>query len=211
MFILNEKLLLFNKKNEILPIMSPPLSQKSLANVCLFCGEGLSSPLMCTFCGFKFCEEHKSSESHQCIKTRYTEYIKKNPGTNPNISKGNFRVVCEVCGFNTTKGVPIEYAGEELIQHTQIVGCAEKVFLEEINSKDNSLQIDSVTGEEKSPEISQQTITNESQNPSETTQNTSNKTSILDEILKLATLKEKGMISEQEFLYIKKELIRKLQ
>jgi len=27
----------------------------------------------------------------------------------------------------------------------------------------------------------------------------------------LAALKEKGMISEQEFLYIKKELIRKLQ
>ncbi len=209
MFILNEKLLLFNKKSEILPIMT--LSQKSLANICLFCGEGLSSPSMCTFCGFKFCEEHKSTESHQCIKTRYTEYIRKNLASNPDVSKGNFRVVCDVCGFSTTKGVPIEYAGEELIQHTQLVGCAEKVFLEEVNSKDTSLQIDSVSGEEKNPQISQEDTTDVAQNTSETTQNTSNKTSILDEILKLGTLKDKGIISEQEFLFIKQELIRKLQ
>ena len=186
-------------------------SQKSLANVCLFCGEGLSSPSMCTFCGFKFCEEHKSSQSHQCIKTRYSEYIRKNPGRNPDISKGNFRVVCEVCGFNTTKGVPIEYAGEELIQHTQIVGCTDKVFLEEVNSKDTTLQIDSVSGEEKIPEISQQETADVSQNPTDSEQSTPMKASIIDEIVKLAALKEKGMISEQEFLYIKKELIRKLQ
>jgi len=188
------------------------LSQKSLANVCLFCGEGLSSPLMCTFCGFKFCEEHKSTESHQCIKTRYTEYIRKNPGTNPDVSKGTYRVVCDVCGFRTTKGVPIEYAGEELIQHTQIVGCSEKVFLEESNATDTSLQIDSVSGEEKSLEASSQNTIDANQNPNEISQNpSSKKTSIIDEIVKLAALKEKGMISEQEFLYIKKELIRKLQ
>ncbi len=186
------------------------LSQKSLANVCLFCGEGLSSPMMCTYCGFKFCEEHKSSQSHQCIKTRYTEYIRKSPGSNPDISKGNFKVVCDVCGFNTSKGVPIEYAGEELIQHTQIVGCTEKVFLEEVNSKD-TLKIDSVTGEEKPPEISQQNISDVTQATSEFTPSVHNKSSIIDEIVKLAALKEKGMISEQEFLYIKQELIRKLQ
>jgi len=187
-------------------------SQKSLANVCLFCGEGLSSPLMCTFCGFKFCEDHKSTESHQCIKTRYTEYIRKNPGSNSDISEGNFRVVCDVCGFSTTKGVPIEYAGEELIQHTQIVGCSEKVFLEEFNSTENSLQIDSVSGEEKSHEVSSQNTINTPQNPNVIPQNiSSKKTSIIDEIVKLAALKEKGMISEQEFLYIKKELIRKIK
>ena len=208
MFILNEKLLLFNKKNEILPIMT--VSQKTLANVCLFCGEGLNSPSMCTFCGFKFCEEHKSTESHQCIKTRYTEFIRKNVGANPNISKGDFKVVCEVCGFSTSKGVPIEYAGEELIQHTQLVGCTEKVFLEEVKSSDSPLQIDSVSGEEKTPEISQQTMPDATtQNTNETSQNTT-KTSVIDEIVKLAALKEKGMISEQEFLYIKQELIRKL-
>jgi len=159
------------------------LSQKSLANVCLFCGEGLSSPLMCAFCGFKFCEDHKSTESHQCIKTRYTEYIRKNPGTNPDISEGNFRVVCDMCGFSTTKGVPIEYAGEELIQHTQIVGCSEKVFLEEFNSTENSLQIDSVSGEEKSHEVSSQNTINAPQNPNVIPQNIpSKKTSIIDEL-----------------------------
>lgn len=186
-------------------------SQKSLANVCLFCGEGLRAPLMCTFCGFKFCEEHKSSESHQCIKTRYTEYIRKNPGSNPNISKGIFRVVCDVCGFSTSKAVPIEYAGEELIQHTQLVGCTEKVYLEEANSNGNLLQFDSVTGDEKNQDISSQNTVDGQQSPNELNQNTAKKTSIIDEIFKLAALKEKGMISEQEFLYIKKELIRKLQ
>lgn len=186
-------------------------SQKSLANVCLFCGEGLKSPTMCTFCGFKFCEEHKSTQSHQCIKTRYTEYIRKNSGANPDVAKGNFKVVCDVCGFTTSKGVPIEYAGEELIQHTQIVGCTDKVFLEEVSSKDSSLQINSVNSDDKEPEISQQTISNISQKPSDSLPNASNKISVIDEIVKLAALKEKGMISEQEFLYIKKELIRKLQ
>ncbi|MEE8180347.1 MAG: hypothetical protein V3T67_00745 [Nitrosopumilaceae archaeon] len=172
----------------------------------------MSSPSMCTFCGFKFCEEHKSSESHQCIKTRYTEYIRKNLGANPNISNGDFKVVCDVCGFCTAKGVPIEYAGEELIQHTQIVGCSENVFLEEVNSKDTSPQIDSVSGEENSHEVSLQNTINAPQNPNDISQNTSpKKISIIDEIVKLAALKEKGMISEQEFLYIKKELIRKLQ
>ncbi len=186
-------------------------SQKSLANVCLFCGEGLSSPLMCTFCGFKFCEEHKSTESHQCIKTRYSEYIRKNPGQNPDISKGNFKVVCEVCGFSTSKGVPIEYAGEELIQHMQIVGCTQKVFLEEVTSKESQLQINSVSGDEKTEDNSQQPSLDIQQNQNESIQNSPQKTSIIDEIVKLAALKEKGMISEQEFLYIKKELIRKLQ
>ena len=188
------------------------LSQKSLANVCLFCGEGLNSPLMCTFCGFKFCEEHKSTENHQCIKTRYSEYIRKNQGANPNISNGDFKVVCDMCGFCTTKGVAIEYAGEELIQHTQIVGCSENVFLEEVNSTDTSPQIDTVSSEENSHEVSLQNTINSPQNPNEISHYTySKKTSIIDEIVKLAALKEKGMISEQEFLYIKKELIRKLQ
>jgi hypothetical protein len=180
-------------------------SQKSLANVCLFCGEGLSTPSMCTYCGFKFCNEHKSTDGHQCIKTRYSEYIRKNLGAIPNVSKGKFKIVCEMCGFNTTKGVPIEYAGEELIQHTQLVGCSEKVFLEEVKDNETSRPVDSVSSDGNIKE-------NTSQTKSETSENTvkENQTSIIDQIVKLATLKEKGMISEQEFLYIKKELIRKL-
>src|SRR3990172_753834 len=142
-------------------------SQKSLANVCLFCGEGLKSPSMCTYCGFKFCDEHKSPNGHQCIKTRYSEYIRKSLGAHPNVSKGKFIIVCEICGFNTKKGVPIEYAGDELIQPTKTVP-----------SPSNA---------------------------------TSNQASIIDEIVKLSALKEKGMISEQEFLYIKNELIKKIK
>ena len=181
-------------------------SQKTLANVCLFCGEGLNSPSMCTFCGFKFCDEHKSTENHQCIKTRYSEYIKKSPYAQPNISKGQFRVVCEMCGFNTTKGVPIEYAGEELIQHTQLVGCSEKVFLEEIKDLQDSLSIESVSSDGKINE----NIQTPSTEPN-TSNLSSNQTSVVDQIIKLVSLKEKGIISEQEFLYIKAELIKKLQ
>jgi hypothetical protein len=180
-------------------------SQKTLANVCLFCGEGLHSPSMCTFCGFKFCDEHKSTDSHQCIKTRYSEYVRSKPGTVPNVSKGKFKVVCEMCGFNTTKGVPIEYAGEELIQHTQLVGCSEKVFLEEIKEDDTFRQVDSVSSDGNISENTPQTRTETNQNNS-----TTHQTSVIDQIVKLAALKEKGMISEQEFLYIKKELMRKL-
>lgn len=180
------------------------LSQKSLANICLFCGEGLTTPLMCTFCGFKFCNEHKSTDTHQCIKTRYSEYIRKNPGTVPNVSKGKFKVVCDMCGFNTTKGVPIEYAGEELTQHTQLVGCTEKIFLEEIIENETSRPVDTVSSDGK---INENTPKPKSEI---TTNHTTNQTSIIDQIVKLAALKEKGMISAQEFLYIKKELIRKL-
>ena len=180
-------------------------SQKSLANVCLFCGDGLTSPSMCTYCGFKFCDEHKSTDGHQCIKTRYSEYIRKTLGTIPNVSKGKFKIVCEMCGFNTTKGVPIEYAGEELIQHTQLVGCSKNLFLEEIQEDKTSRPVDSVSSDGKINE-------NTSQTKSETTvkNEKESQTSIIDQIVKLAALKEKGMISEQEFLYIKQELIRKL-
>ena len=41
--------------------------------------------------------------------------------------------------------------------------------------------------------------------------NTNHSTSIVDQIIKLSELKEKGMISEQEFSNIKKELIKKLR
>ena len=179
-------------------------SQKTLANVCLFCGEGLNSPSMCTYCGFKFCSEHKSTNSHQCIKTRYSEYIRKTPGSIPNVSKGIFKVVCEMCGFKTTNGVPIEYAGEELIQHTQLVGCSEKIFLEEVKENETSHPVDSVSSDEK---INNQTLQPKTEESDKTS---SNQTSIIDQIVKLAALKERGMISEQEFLYIKQELIRKL-
>ena len=182
-------------------------SQRSLANVCLFCGERLTSPSLCTFCGFKFCEEHKSTESHQCIKTRYAEYIRKtNPKSPSNVATGNFRVVCEMCGFSTSKGVPIEYAGEELVQHMQIVGCSDRVFLEEV--KDDAPLIPN----QVMPELE-----NKESVPAKQVQNVSasnnieQQTSIVDQILKLSTLKEKGMISDQEFLYIKSELIKKLQ
>ena len=179
------------------------VTQKSLANVCLFCGEGLSSPSMCTFCGFKFCNEHKSTNNHQCIKTRYSEYIRKIPGVTPNVSTGNFRVVCEMCGFNTTKGVPIEYAGEELIQHTQLVGCSNKVFLEEIKGDSGPRPVDSVSDSAQSEPAQEKTAQQASTKDD-------SQTSVIDQIVKLAALKEKGMISEQEFLYIKKELIGKL-
>ncbi len=189
-------------------MMDQSQSQKSLANVCLFCGEGLNSPSMCTYCGFRFCDEHRSSEVHQCIKTRYSEYIRKSDSKTPsNVSTGSFRVVCDTCGFTTSKGVPIEYAGEELVQHTQIVGCSGKIFLEEVKlpGARNAVSIPDIS--KKQEIIKPKQI----QAPLESSTDTSSSTSIVDQIIKLSSLKEKGLISDQEFSYMKGELLKKLQ
>ena len=161
---------------------------------------------MCTYCGFRFCDEHKSTEKHQCIKTRYTEYVRKtDPKVPSNIASGTFRVVCEVCGFTTSKGVPIEYAGEELVQHTQIVGCSEKIFLEEVNeSGDDNV----VPSPDKS---ANQEIIEAKQIQHNSAEATNQPTSIVDQIIKISSLRDKGLISEAEFSKIKKELIKKLQ
>ncbi len=181
-------------------------SQKSLASICLFCGERLNSSSMCTYCGFRFCDEHKSTDSHQCIKTRYTEYIRKTDSKVPsNIASGTFRVVCEMCGFTTSKGVPIEYAGEELVQHTQIVGCSEKIFLEEVIESGADNVVPSPDKSTNQENIKPQQIQHNSAGT------TNQPTSIVDQIIKLSSLREKGLISEEEFSKIKNELIEKLQ
>jgi len=181
-------------------------SQKSLASICLFCGERLNSPSMCTYCGFRFCDEHKSTDAHQCIKTRYTEYIRKtDPKVPSNIASGTFRVVCEVCGFTTSKGVPIEYAGEELVQHTQIIGCSEKIFLEEVNESGDDNVVSSTDKSINPENIETKQIQHNSAGA------TNPPTSIVDQIIKIASLRDKGLISEAEFSKIKKELIKKLQ
>lgn len=184
-------------------------SQKTLANICLFCGDKLASPSMCTFCGFKFCDEHMGTENHQCIKTRYSEYVRRtDPNKEPNIARGKFRVVCETCGFSTSKGSPIEYAGEELVQHQQIVGCTDKVYLEEIQGGDvSNSNASGAILDNTSPQAAKQAQQNFQLNE----KTTENQTSIVDQILKLSSLKEKGMISNEEFEYIKKELIKKLE
>lgn len=161
---------------------------------------------MCTYCGFKFCNDHKPTEAHQCIKTRYSEYIRQsNTKEVPNMATGNFRVVCDMCGFTTSKGVPIEYAGEELIQHTQIVGCIDKIFLEEVKEPMKTDSVPSPDNKDNQEKINLEQI-NQLKN-----QNVIQSTSIVDQIIKLSELKEKGVISEEEFSNIKKELIKKLR
>ncbi|MDX1533601.1 MAG: hypothetical protein R3230_05305 [Nitrosopumilaceae archaeon] len=169
--------------------MNQAQTQRSLANVCLFCNEVVSPPKMCKFCGFKFCDDHMETDKHQCIKTRYVELIKRTDKT-PNVANGFFKVVCNVCGYVSKKPTPIEYAGEELTQHTQMIGCANNIFLEETNPNDEDL--DKI-------ELKQSSDDN------------SHEESTVEQILKLSSFKEKGMISEDEFNFIKKELIKKLK
>ena len=176
--------------------MNQNQTHRSLANVCLYCNEPLKSPSFCKFCGFKFCQEHFTAASHQCIKTRYFEYIKKTQDP-PNISTGNFRVVCNTCGYVSKKATPIEYAGEELVQHTQMIGCSKDIFLEEVKEEDqetNQIEV----------------------NPKEPTSITStpvagDEDSIVEQLFKISSLKEKDMISQDEFDFIKRELIKKLK
>lgn len=127
---------------------------------------------------------------HQCIKTRYVEFIKRSDKS-PNISNGLFRVVCNTCGYVSKKPTPIEYAGEELTQHTQMIGCVDNIFLEEANAEDENLDKIELNSNDKND------------NP--------NDESTVEQILKLSSFKEKGMISEEEFNFIKKELIKKLK
>ncbi len=135
------------------------------------------------------------TENHQCIKTRYVEYVKKTD-KQPNVSSGKFRVVCNTCGYVSKKPTSIEYAGEELIQHMQMVGCPQNILLEEVTKKikeDKNDQSDSTTAN------------------TSTKSNNSTGSSTVEQLLRLAEFKEKGMISEEEFEFIKKELINKLK
>lgn len=178
------------------------LSTKTKANSCLFCGDILHSPSKCQYCGFKFCEDHMSTDNHQCGKTRYAEYVRKTSvGDIPNLASGMFAVVCDTCGYRSTKGLLIEFAGEELTQHMQIIGCAANIFLEEVG---DSPQFNSQTIETKSNE---QKIVQPMTSPD----NPEKKENIVDQLTKLASLKEKGVLSNEEFLFIKKEIIKKLQ
>jgi len=172
-------------------ILDQTQTHQSLANVCLFCNEVLSPPTMCKFCGFKFCPDHMATDRHQCIKTRYVEFIKRTDKA-PNVINGFFRVVCNVCGYVSKKPTPIEYAGEELTQHTQMIGCSQNIFLEESAAVgDDTDKIELKPNNEKSDD--------------------SKESSIVEQILQLSSCKEKGMISEDEFNFIKKELIKKLK
>lgn len=88
----------------------------------------------CKYCKQKFCVEHKQAENHNCIKTRYTKYIRKTwlRKRGQNITSGQYIVICDTCGYVSNIGSLIEYAGEELEYHVKTQGCTEKaIFLEE--------------------------------------------------------------------------------
>ncbi len=143
-----------------------------------------------------------STDNHQCGKTRYAEYVRKtSAGDVPNLASGMFAVVCDTCGYRSAKGLLIEFAGEELTQHMQIIGCATNVFLEEVG---DSPQFHSQTIETKSNEQKIVQPITHLDNPQENG-------NIVDQLTKLASLKEKGILSNEEFLFIKKEIIKKLQ
>jgi hypothetical protein len=143
-----------------------------------------------------------STDNHQCGKTRYAEYVRKTSADDvPNLASGMFAVVCDTCGYRSAKGSLIEFAGEELTQHMQIIGCATNVFLEEVG---DSPQFNSQTIETKSNEQRIVQSVTHLDNPEENG-------NIVDQLTKLASLKEKGVLSNEEFLFIKKEIIKKLQ
>jgi hypothetical protein len=143
-----------------------------------------------------------ATDNHQCGKTRYAEYVRKtNVNSIPNLASGMFAVVCDTCGYRSAKGSLIEFAGEELVQHMQVVGCSDNVFLEEVG---DSPQFNSQTVELKPNEQNptEQVETKQENNPQE---------NIVDQLAKLVSLKEKGILSNEEFLFIKKEIIKRLK
>lgn len=115
----------------------------------------------------------------------------------PNLASGDFVVVCDTCGYRSPKEDLIEFAGEELVQHVQVVGCV-SVFLEEVNEftrlKAKKVDVKSDDAPLARPVVGE-----------------SDKESIVDQLAKLASLRESGVLSNEEFLYIKKEIIKKLK
>jgi hypothetical protein len=109
-----------------------------------------------------------------------------------------FIVVCDICGYKSAKASLIEFAGEELIQHMQIVGCKDNTFLEEVDSSSpfNSRTIH--LKQDESQLVAQ-------------TENSDSQESVVEQLAKLAALKEKGALSEEEFVFIKKEIIKRLK
>lgn len=105
-----------------------------------------------------------------------------------------------MCGFVSKKPTQIEYAGEELTQHMQIIGCSQNIFLEEItenSESENQIKVPSTSQDSK---LIGTDITEDS-----------SESSVVEQILKLAKLKEQNMITDTEFTFIKRELIKKLK
>lgn len=137
-----------------------------------------------------------STDSHQCGKTRYAEYVRKTRADSvPNLATGNFVVTCDTCGYKSAKGTLIEFAGEELVQHMQIVGCSGNTFLEEVGDS-SPFELRSVGIASESPLVEEKAAPNEG---------------IVEQLGKLASLKEKGVLSNEEFLFIKKEILKRLK
>ena len=181
-----------------MPKLSLSQSPKSIANICLFCSDVLPNPSRCRYCGFKYCSEHISYPDHNCIKTRYQKFIDKT-NENPNLASGKFKVTCNVCGYVSPKSTPIEFAGEELIQHSQIIGCTNQIFLaEDFKSEHTSStqnDIDTSIVDKIEMKISD---------------NNFEKLLIVDQIIKISSLHEKRMITEKEYQFIKNQLVGKL-
>ncbi|MEM2159824.1 MAG: hypothetical protein QXN55_02580 [Candidatus Nitrosotenuis sp.] len=174
------------------------LSQpKTKANSCIFCGDALKVPTKCAYCGFRFCDEHVQTERHQCGKTRYAEYVRKSDANSiPNLASGQFFVVCDTCGYKSASGSLIEFAGEELVQHMQIVGCSGNTYLEEVG---------------KSPQFRPQSVPVKKEHPLVEPVLQSPQESIVDQLSRLAVLREAGTLSDEEFLFIKKEILKRLK
>ncbi|CAE6502000.1 conserved hypothetical protein [Candidatus Nitrosotenuis uzonensis] len=137
-----------------------------------------------------------STDSHQCGKTRYAEYVRKTRADSvPNLATGSFVVTCDTCGYKSAKGMLIEFAGEELIQHMQVVGCSGNTFLEEIGNTSH-FELQSIEVQPESPIVEERNIAKEG---------------IVEQLTKLASLKEKGVLSNEEFLFIKKEILKRLK
>ncbi|MEP0823867.1 MAG: hypothetical protein HRF40_00115 [Nitrososphaera sp.] len=110
-----------------------PAAQSNIERgVCHFCGKNEPFAYVCTYCNQNFCLKHRLAEMHDCIKTRYVKYIRKDwlRKYGQNITTGMYYVVCDQCGYESDYGL-IEVAGAMLVEHIKAKGCDEsKIFLQ---------------------------------------------------------------------------------
>ena len=118
-------------------LIKQPQDNESVDN-CYFSGcknkAGSLAGKQCKFCDNRYCLDHIQLERHDCDKTKYTKFLRKDwlRKYELDISTGLYVVVCDDCGYKSEMGRLIDVVGAEREKHISVMRCDQKkVFLEQ--------------------------------------------------------------------------------
>lgn len=131
---------MFNAEISRLPQnpMKLPQNNTEMLDNCSFSGcknkTGSLSGKQCKFCDNRYCLDHIQLEKHDCVKSKYTKFLRKDwlRKYELDISTGLYVVACDDCGYKSEIGRLIDVVGAEREKHISVMGCDQKkVFLEQ--------------------------------------------------------------------------------